>query len=144
MVAQKIKIYVDVNIFIYWLADNPTYGETACQWIKKIEKSPLGTYLTSALTLYEATVIMAILSGGNVRDTEFLKKVLEPIELLPGLQIVQLENKDIIEALKLVEKYNLDLEDAIHLATALREKSTAILSNDKDFDRTPLKRIFLE
>lgn len=42
----------------------------------------------------------------------------------------------------LAEAEDLDYEDALHLATALRNKAREIVSNDKDFDRTPLKRKF--
>ncbi|MCP8308097.1 MAG: type II toxin-antitoxin system VapC family toxin [archaeon] len=62
--------YVDVNVFVYWLGDDPIYGE--------------------------------------------------------------------------MSKYNLDLEDAIHLSVALRVNAKEIYSKDADFDRTPLKRIWFE
>ncbi|MEM2153278.1 MAG: PIN domain-containing protein [Nitrososphaeria archaeon] len=39
-------------------------------------------------------------------------------------------------------EYGLDFEDALHLASALRYNLKEIISNDLDFDQTPLKRIF--
>jgi len=47
-----------------------------------------------------------------------------------------------MEAAKLMKGYSLDYEDAIHLATALRSRAKEIISNDEDFNRTPLKRRF--
>ncbi|MCC6024602.1 MAG: PIN domain-containing protein [Thaumarchaeota archaeon] len=41
-----------------------------------------------------------------------------------------------------MKEYGLDYEDALHLAVALRNKAEEIISNDQDFDRTPLKRRF--
>jgi len=41
-----------------------------------------------------------------------------------------------------MEEYNLDYEDSLHLTTALRTDAKEIISNDKDFDKTPLKRSF--
>ncbi|RLI17446.1 VapC toxin family PIN domain ribonuclease, partial [Candidatus Bathyarchaeota archaeon] len=46
--------YVDINIFVYWLGKHPTLGEVALEWIRRIERSPRGSYVTSSLTLYEA------------------------------------------------------------------------------------------
>jgi len=42
-----------------------------------------------------------------------------------------------------MKEYDLDYEDALHLATALRNNVKKIISNDQDFDKTPLKRTFL-
>jgi predicted nucleic acid-binding protein len=41
-----------------------------------------------------------------------------------------------------MKEYGLDYEDALHLAAALRSKVREIISNDQDFDKTPLKRRF--
>jgi predicted nucleic acid-binding protein len=40
-----------------------------------------------------------------------------------------------------MKEYNLDYEDSIHLAVALRTGAQEIVSNDKDFESTPLRRI---
>lgn len=134
--------YVDVNVFIYWLGGHPTFGETACQWMKKIEKAPRGKYVTSSLTIYQALVIIAGLTGENLKNQELVKEVVGSIESLPGLTIAPLTMEDITQATKLMVEYSLDYEDALHLATALRSKAREIISNDKDFDETPLKRKF--
>src|SRR3990170_2010410 len=108
--------YVDINIFVYWLGNHPTFGETAYKWIKKIEDSPRGKYVTSSLTLYETLVIIAGLTGKSLKDKDFTK------------------------AVDLMKEYNLDYEDSIHLAVALRTGVQEIISNDKDFDVAPIKR----
>ncbi|WP_083756250.1 type II toxin-antitoxin system VapC family toxin [Hyperthermus butylicus] len=41
-----------------------------------------------------------------------------------------------------MERYGLDFEDAVHLAVAMRNGVTEIVSNDSDFDSTPLRRVF--
>ncbi|MEM0482292.1 MAG: type II toxin-antitoxin system VapC family toxin [Nitrososphaerota archaeon] len=46
------------------------------------------------------------------------------------------------KAASLTVEYSLDYEDALHLATALRNNAKEIVSNDRDFDKTPLKRRF--
>ena len=136
------KKYVDVNVFVYWLARHPKYCGKAREWIKKIEYSKRGEYITSTLTLYELIIILAGLTRRNLRDRELAKTIIDAVTGLPGLEVTALEYEDHIKALELMQKYNLDYEDSLHLATALRNKALKILSNDKDFDKTPLQRIF--
>ncbi|MEM3731857.1 MAG: type II toxin-antitoxin system VapC family toxin [Candidatus Bathyarchaeia archaeon] len=134
--------YIDINIFVYWLGNHPTFGRTSYDWIKKIEEAPRGKYVTSALTLYQTMVIIAGLTGKNLKDQELIEEVMNSIESLFGLRIIPLTVEDVTQAAKLMKEYNLDYEDAVHLATALRSKAKEIISNDEDFDRTPLKRRF--
>jgi len=136
------KKYVDVNVFVYWLAKHPEYGEVAREWIRRIEHGKRGEYVTSTLTLYELAVILAGLAGKSLRDRELIKIIINAVTSLAGLEITTLEQKDCIKALELMEKHNLDYEDSLHLAVAMRERAVRIISNDKDFDKTPIKRSF--
>ena len=137
------KSYVDINIFIYWLGKHPKLGETAYGWIRKIESSKRkGRYVTSTLTLYEALVIIAGLTGRSLKNKAFVERVISSLTLLKGLALEPLRPEDFIQASELMEEYDLDYEDALHLSVALRVNAKEIISNDKDFDRTPLKRIF--
>ncbi|MBS7612391.1 type II toxin-antitoxin system VapC family toxin [Candidatus Bathyarchaeota archaeon] len=136
------EAYIDVNVFVYWLGNHPTFGGASYEWIKKIEGAPRGKYVTSALTLYQIMVIIAGLTGKNLKDQELIEEVVNSIESLPGLRIIPLTVEDITQAAKLMKEYSLDYEDAIHLTTALRSKAKEIISNDEDFNRTPLKRKF--
>jgi predicted nucleic acid-binding protein len=132
--------YVDINIFVYWLGNHPTFGETAYKWIKKIENSPRGEYVTSSLTLYETLVIIAGLTGKSLKDKAFTEEVINSITHIKGLIIEPLTPKDFTNALDLMKEYKLDYEDAIHLAVATRTGAQEILSNDNDFDKAPIKR----
>ncbi len=98
--------------------------------------------MTSALTLYQAVVIIAGLAGKNLKDLELVKGVLDSIESLQGLRIIPLTLEDLTQAASLMMEYSLGYEDALHLATALRNNAKEIVSNDRDFDKTPLKRKF--
>ena len=134
--------YVDVNVFVYWLSDHPAFGKQAYQWIKKIEEAPRGKYVTSSLTLYQTLVIIAGLTDRSLREQKLVEEITNSITNLPGLKIVPLAEKDMIQATNLMKEYQLDYEDALHLATALKIKAKEIISNDQDFDKTPLKRTF--
>ena len=136
------KTYVDVNVFVYWLTSDPIFGERALNWIKKIEKSKRRAYVTASITLYEVLVIIAGVSHRTLKDRDFVEKVIDAIVSIPALQIEPVTKKDFKDAISYMEKYSIDFEDALHLAVALRVNSTRIISNDEDFDKTPLKRVF--
>ncbi len=132
--------YVDINIFVYWLGNHPKFGETAYKWIKKIENSSRGEYVTSSLTIYETLVIIAGLTGKNLKDKTFTEKVVNSITHIKGLTIEPLKPEDFTKALDLMNDCKLDYEDSIHLAVAVRTGAQEIVSNDKDFDTTLIKR----
>lgn len=138
----EAESYVDVNVFIYWLGNHPIFGKFAYEWIKKIESSSKGKYITSSLTLYQALVIITGLTGKNMKDESLIKEIIDAIKNIMGLEITSLELGDLENAIELMKNYNLDYEDALHLAIALRCKAKEIISNDEDFDKTPLKRKF--
>lgn len=129
-------------MFVYWLAKHPDYGEVARKWIERIEYGRRGEYITSSLTLYELVVILAGLAGKSLRDRELIRTVMDAISSLTTLDIVPLEYRDCVKALECMERYGLDYEDATHLAVALRMGATTIVSNDRDFDRVPIERVF--
>ena len=134
--------YVDINVFVYWLGNHPSFGETAHGWIKRIEEAPRGRYMTSSLTLYETPVIIASLTGGILRDSSLVEGVINPITSLKGLVIDPLKPEDLTQAVALMKEYDLDYEDSLHLTAALRRSIKEIISDDRDFDKTPLRRTF--
>lgn len=137
-----IQRYVDVNLFVYWLGAHPKFGEKSLKWIKDVETPPRRKYVTSSLTLYELLVILSGLTGKSLRDAEFVEGMVNAIASLKGLTIKPLISRDMLQALNLMRKHELDYEDSLHLATALRVGAKEIVSNDEDFDKTSLKRIF--
>ncbi|MGC8948857.1 MAG: type II toxin-antitoxin system VapC family toxin, partial [Thermoprotei archaeon] len=88
-------------------------------------------------------VIMAGLTGRNLKDKELVEEIVNPITSLPGLIVSPLTSEDVSKAVSLMREYDLDYEDSLHLAVAIRNKVKEIISNDQDFDKTPLKRKFL-
>jgi predicted nucleic acid-binding protein len=132
--------YIDTNVFVYWLGGHPTFGRRAHQWVKRVEEAGRGSYATSSLTIYQTMVVVAGLTGRDLREQKFAEEIAHSITALRGLHIAPLTRGDVIEAAALMREYGLDYEDALHLATALRIKAKEIISNDRDFDKTPLKR----
>jgi predicted nucleic acid-binding protein len=134
--------YIDTNVFIYWLGNHPNFDKKAHQWIKKVEEVPRGKYATSSLMIYQTLTIMAGLTGKNLKDQKLAEETTHSITSLPGPTIIPLTQKDITQATSLMKEYELDYEDAIHLAAALKSKAKEIISNDQDFDKTTIKRRF--
>ena len=134
--------YVDVNIFVYWLGNHPKLGAIAQRWIKKIEESQRGAYITSTLTLYETIVILAGLTGKNLKDKTFVNQVLNAVTSLKPLRIEPLKIEDYKKAADLMNECQLDYEDSLHLAVAIRSNVHEMVPNDKDFDITQIKRTF--
>ena len=132
--------YVDVNIFVYWLGNHLKYTPIARKWIEKIEGSQRGEYVTSSLTLYEALIILGGLTGRNLKDKNFVRQVINPITSLKALTIEPLKSEDFKKASELMNECGLDYEDSLHLAVAIRAGAQEIISNDKDFDTTQIKR----
>ena len=135
-----VKRYVDVNVFVYWLCGHPSFGKKAKNWIEKIEKE--GNYVTSVLTLYETLVIVAGLTNKSLKDKEFVRTVISSITGLKGLKVESLVKEDFTKAVEIMNDFGLDFEDSLHLAVALRKNVKEIISNDSDFDKTTVKRVF--
>lgn len=140
MVERKRK-YVDVNVFVYWLTQSE-FTERAKKWIQRIENSRFGEFCTSSLTIYEVAVIISGLTGKGLKDSEFVGMIIEAFTSLKQLFIIPLEKEDLYNAFFAMKKYNLDMEDAIHYTIAKKVGAETIISNDKDFDNTSIKRQF--
>ena len=139
--AQE-KRYIDVNIFVYWLTSHPKFGEMAHQWIKNIEENDGAQYVTSSLSIYETLVVIAGLTGKNLKEKNLMSEIIKAITGIKGLVIEPLKPEDFTMAVDLMNDYNLDYEDSMHLAVALRTGAKEIISNDKDFDSSPIKGVF--
>jgi len=87
-------------------------------------------------------VIIAGLTGRTLKDKRLVEDVIDSMTHLKGLLIDPLKPEDLIQAVELMKEYNIDYEDSIHLAVALRKDAKEIVSNDKDFDSTQLRRTF--
>ena len=138
----QTKRYVDVNVFVYWLGNNPAFGGTARKWIDEIENSPSGGYVTSSLSFYEALVSLAGLANKTLKDYEFVESVIKASNGIKGLIIEPLMPADYTTAVDVMGELGLDYEDSLHLAVAIRTGTSEVVSNDKHFNSTPLKRSY--
>ncbi len=127
--------YIDVNVFVYWLTDDPEYGETAYSIIRRIELGEKA--FTSALTLWQLHIIL------KKESKNYSEKVLiEKIRALKNLSIVPLTLKGVEDAVIYQNELGLDLEDSLHYAVADRGGAIIMYSNDADFDNVLIERKF--
>ncbi|WP_309493021.1 type II toxin-antitoxin system VapC family toxin [Candidatus Hecatella orcuttiae] len=131
--------FIDSNIFIYHLAGDERYGETASRIVYRISKGEKA----AASTLIFSQVL-AYLRWKN--RASIIPKFIDFLRSLPTIQKVETNFDDLILARKLQEKAGVDWkawDDLIVAAQMLRMGVTEIYSNDKDFDAIPnVKRIF--
>ena len=127
--------YVDVNVFVYWLGDDPVFGDEATGIIEQIEKGERAA--TSSLTPWLTHVALVTAGARNYSEEKLVEKFLE----LPFLRVEPLELGDYEKAVGAMRRYGLDLEDGLHFALAERLKIREVYSNDRDFEKTPLKPV---
>ncbi len=127
--------YVDVNVFVYWLGDDPVFGDEATGIIERVDKGERAA--TSSLTPWLTHVALVMAGAGNYSEEKLVGKFLE----LPFLRVEPLTLGDYERALGAIPRYGLDLEDGLHFALAERLKIKEIYSNDRDFEKTPLKPV---
>ncbi len=128
-------MYVDVNVFFYWLTDHKEFGDVATRIIRRIETGEKA--VTSTLTMWLLHILLK-----ETTENYDPRLLVEKIRRIPFLKIVPLKLVHFEKALNLSQKYGIDFEDAIHLAVAIENGCEGIYSNDKDFDRTPTERRF--
>jgi len=127
--------YVDANVFVYWLTDHPSFGQRASEIMKGIEMGE--NACTSSFTIWLLHVLLE-------REAEnYSEKILlERIQELPHLKVIPLEMQDFMGGERCRNTFRIDFEDSIHYAVARRLGAHTIYSNDSDFDKTDLKRVF--
>lgn len=119
------KRYFDVNVFVYYLTGDNKNGKIAYNWIKDTEER-----LTSVITPFEVAVILSKLLNTDLRDVKMIRRILQAFKEL-GVRFLPMDWDDV---LKIAENYKLDLEDAIHVSAALKEKAE-IVSADKELQK---------
>ncbi len=131
--------FVDSNIFIYHMADDPNYGEAATRILKRIEEGEEAA--TSTLIISQ---VCGYLRWKRREDA--IPAFLDFLRSLPSLRKVETSFDDLLEAKSTLLKLGLSwrMWDDLVVASQMRKlKISEIYSNDKDFDHIPwVKRIF--
>ena len=121
-----MKVYVDVNVLYYFLTANEKFGERAENLLERYS----GDMITSALTVWQLYILFRR-QKTKLNITDILSDL--------GIEVAPLT----VEIIRNAERCKkLDFDDAIHYATMKAHGIRTILSNDKDFDKVDVERVF--
>jgi len=131
--------FIDANIFVYHMAQDPRYGKLATNILKRIEEGEQ----VAASTLVISQVC------GYLRwkkRSDVISSFLAFLRSLPNLVKVETAFIDFVQAQEYSIKHDIDWslwDDLIITIQMKRLKIDEIYSNDVDFDTVPgVKRIF--
>ncbi len=148
-------IFIDANIFLDYSLPNPEYGESAANFLEKVELNEIKA-ATTPVVLDEVSFIILIHKGSLLLETHDRKKIINSIkrdkkisnlcygvveefneflDSLKGLKIVSVNSKDYKQASELGKRYFLLPSDALHTSVMKNNKISNIASRDGDFER---------
>lgn len=146
-------IFIDANIFIYYVTEHPRFANLCEKFILDVEKRKI-IGVTSIFVLNEVLHKMMVLEvckkyNRSIRQaTRYLKENpeviftlnksksnIEKIKNIRGLQIVEVPSQLFNRAVELSWEYGLLTNDAIHVATMEKYGIRNIATFDKDFER---------
>lgn len=134
-----MRVFVDANLLVYLNVGLPAEEAELLHtfWAQLLKEHDL---YTNVLVLDETLYVSRRRYGVPYEATiEFIDRAVIPfVELLPlGLE-------EYAAARRYIEVNGLKPSDALHAATVEVHKLHAIASEDRDFDKAGLKRIWLE
>jgi len=130
--------FIDSNIFIYVLTQDPQHYEKARAILERIEKGEEA--VTSSLVLEEVFVFLE-----GRKAAQKIPKVFDSIRSYSTLRIEPYFIEDMASAISLLKSlaFKIDWDDALIAASMKRIGSDEIYSNDTHFDIIPhIKRVF--
>jgi len=130
-----MKIFLDASFLIYLNIDIPE-ADKIDELFEQLLKEEL---YTNVLVIDE--VIYISKRKYNVPYEETIKFIDDLI--LPVVEILPIGLDDYLKAREIVLNYNFKPSDAIHLAVIENNGLQAIVTEDKDFKRVPIKVIWI-
>lgn len=127
--AERERIGLDTNIFIYFLQNHPRYGAWCASLFDRIERGHNPT-VTSTVTLLELLV-----QPYREQKEELAQKIFALTSTFPKIEWVPVSLTLADRAAELRARYRLSTPDAIQLATAIGHKATRFYGNDRSLRR---------
>lgn len=122
-------IYLDSNVFIYATTNNDEIGRKCRKILTDVAENNIEAS-TSVLTWDEVTFVIRKLRGNEIAKIKG-KNLLN----FPNLRWLKADKKILDLSQNIVEKYHLKPRDSIHLATAIENKASKLVSDDSDFEK---------
>ena len=119
------RVYLDTNLFIYYLEDIAPYAETLHSLFLAIESSRQSA-VTSQLTIAE--LLVKPLREG---DDELKRACLRAVRTHAGLTVASIRRAVLVEAAAVRAAHGFGLADSIHASTARLSACDVFLTNDE-------------
>ncbi len=122
-----MRLYLDASPIIYSLEGQPAFRTAALSWINQARAASEGLVLTSRLSKLECR------SKPLAADD---RPLLERYDAFFALLELGADDETLIhQATELRARFGLRSLDALHLATAIRERADVFLTGDKNLRR---------
>ncbi len=133
-----MKIFVDASLIIYLNVGLPDEEAELIDsfWLNLVSNN---TLYTNVLVFDEAIYVSKKKYDVDYSDTiELIDKA-----IIPYVNILPLDVDEYVKAKELMKKYKLKPSDALHVATIINNGLQAIATEDQDFDKIGIKRIWI-
>lgn len=127
--AERERIGLDTNLFIYFIENPPRYGSWCSSLFDLIERGH-NPAVTSIVTMLELLV-----QPYRDQKEELAQKIFALVSSYPGIEWVPVTMNVADRAAELRGRYRLSTPDAIQLATAIGHKATRFYGNDRSLLR---------
>lgn len=127
--AERERIGIDTNLFIYFIEDHPRYG-TWCASLFDLIEQGRNSAVTSTVTLLELLV-----QPYRDRKEELAQKIFALASSYPKLEWAPVTMNVADRAAELRGRYRLSTPDAIQVATAIGHRATRFYGNDRALRR---------
>jgi predicted nucleic acid-binding protein len=127
--AERERIGIDTNLFMYFIQDHPRYGSWCSTLFDLIERGH-NPAVTSTVTLLELLV-----QPYRDQKEELAQKIFALASSYPKLEWVPVTMNVADRAAKLRARYRLSTPDAIQVATAIGYKASRFYGNDRSLQR---------
>jgi len=134
-----MKIFIDASLIIYLNVRLPGHEARLVEefWLDLLLNH---TLYTNILALDEAIYVSKRKYDISYTDTiEFIDKA-----IIPYVNILSIGVNEYIKAKEIMKKYKVKPSDAIHVATIINNGLQGIASEDKDFDKIGIKRLWIK
>jgi len=130
--SRRGFLYIDSNIFLYPIVYDAEAVEKARESRNLLLKISEGLIRACTATITWDEIVWVVRRIFGLKPSiEQGRKFLE----FPNLELLSVKKSTILRAQELIERYRIKPRDAIHVAVALENNITTIISYDKDFDK---------
>jgi predicted nucleic acid-binding protein len=138
VLSEHTRLGLDTAVFIYHLEQHPRYSAVTHPLLSGVE-SGRWTACTSVITLMELTV-----RPWQMDQPEVAWRYESALACFPNLSVMEVTREVAREAARLRAAYRLRPADAIQVGTAIVDRATAWVTNDRGLVRlAPVIAVFV-